>query len=92
MKLSFEAIAEMTTYDLLAYSLHICRNCDKWLTDDCPNCPDPVAWSSSRPCAEYTPNENTENMLQELTMRKLKGHEITYTPDNDDDDGDERSV
>jgi len=66
-------------YELMFLSTRICRHCIKFQTYDCPKAPEPGdkynchPWSSMSACDEWTPDEQADEALQILTMRKLDG-------------------
>lgn len=78
-----------TSYDLLCMSVKTCNKCNKWKSDDCPEYTGHNkhnGWSTMRACRKWTPNENADAALQELTMRKLEGQDVTYYSDEGNED------
>jgi len=68
-------LTDKSISELEIRSLEICRNCDKFKTNDCARleyCPiSKFNWSGISPCSEYAPNADTDECLQALTMLKL---------------------
>lgn len=64
------------TYDLQRMSVKSCRNCVHFKQLTCTQLPADAgpkfAWSSLSTCDTWTPTEQADQALQELTMRKLK--------------------
>ncbi len=79
------------TFQLLQYSVRICRHCSMFKTEQCTRVQGAplefVVWSSLSVCPAWKPNERADTALQILTWRKLAGHD---EPDESDDRDDGR--
>lgn len=67
------------TYTLLQLSAEICRNCMFFRNQE--KCPpardfDRNDWSAFKVCNSWSPDDEANEALQVLTMRKLEGREI----------------
>lgn len=77
------------TYQLLQYSVRICKHCALFRTSQCTavqNQPlETVVWTSLSTCPAWCPNERADYALQVLTYRKLSGHDEKEEEDETDD-------
>lgn len=69
---------ELRDYELLQLSTKVCRHCRFFQTLDCSKAPEPGdkykchPWSSMSACDDWQPDEQADEALQILTMRKLE--------------------
>lgn len=75
---------QQRTYDLVLQGAKVCKNCNHWMQESCPNAPELKwyqrkvdAWCKLSTCDSFSPNEKAEVALMQLTQRRLMGENIT---------------